>query len=100
MQLSVTLIAVISQQLLPHASGKGRLASYEIMIMTPAIANLIREHKTNRIYSSIQTGQRLGMVTMDQCLIRLYNDGRITGDTAIHRSHNPEEVRQKIMGGL
>lgn len=98
MQLSVTMIAVISQQLLPHASGKGRLAAYEIMIMTPAIANLIREHKTNRILSAMQTGQKLGMVTMDGFLLDLYKQGRITAETAIHRSHHPEDVRQKIMG--
>lgn len=98
MQLSVTMIAIISQQLLPHASGKGRLAAYEVMIMTPAIANLIRERKTNRILSSIQTGQKLGMITMDQYLLNLYHAGKITGETAIYRSQHPEDVRQKIMG--
>jgi len=99
MQLSVTMAAVISQQLLPHASGKGRVAAYEIMIMTSAIANLIRERKTNRILSSIQTGQKLGMITMDQHLIDLFNAGKITGEIAINRAQHPEEVRQKIMGG-
>ncbi len=98
MQLSVTLIAVISQQLLPHASGKGRLAAYEIMIMTPAIANLIRERKTNRILSSMQTGQKLGMVTMDGFLLNLYRQNKITAESAIYRAHHPEDVRQKIMG--
>jgi twitching motility protein PilT len=97
MQLSVTLNAVISQQLLPHASGKGRLAAYEIMIMTPAIANLIRERKTNRILSSVQTGSKMGMITMDQYLLNLVKAGKITAETAIYRSHHPEDVRQKIM---
>jgi len=97
MQLSVTLVAVISQQLLGHASGKGRLAAYEIMIMTPAIANLIRERKTNRIISSIQTGQKLGMVTMDQFLLGLYNQKLITAEDCIHKSHNADEMRQAIL---
>lgn len=97
MQLSVTLVAVISQQLLGHASGKGRLAAYEIMIMTPAIANLVRERKTNRIISNIQTGQKMGMVTMDQYLYGLYSKGDITAEDAIHKSHNPDEMRQLIL---
>ena len=97
MQLSVTMIAVISQQLLGHASGQGRLAAYEIMIMTSAIANLIRERKTNRIISSIQTGQKLGMITMDNFLYNLYSSGDITANDAIYKAHNPEEMRQKIL---
>jgi twitching motility protein PilT len=98
MQLSVTLAAVISQQLLPHASGKGRVAAYEIMIMTPAIANLIRERKTNRVLSSIQTGTKLGMISMDQSLLNLYNAKKITGEVALSRAANPEELRQRMMG--
>src|SRR5208283_2926796 len=72
MQLSISIIAVICQALLPRASGRGRIAAYEIMINTPAISNLIRERKTNRILSSIQTGQKLGMITLDQFLLNLY----------------------------
>ncbi|GMV65491.1 MAG: type IV pilus twitching motility protein PilT [Candidatus Omnitrophica bacterium] len=97
MQLSVTLAAVISQQLLPHASGKGRVAAYEIMIMTPAIANLIRERKTNRVLSSIQTGTKLGMISMDQYLLNLYNQKKITGEVALSRAANPEELRQRLL---
>ena len=99
MQLSVTMIAVISQQLLGHASGKGRVAAYEIMIMTSAIANLIRERKTNRIISSIQTGTKLGMITMDAFLFNLYKEGNITASDAIYRAQNPEEMRGKILTG-
>ena len=98
MQLSVTMAAVISQQLLGHASGKGRVAAYEIMIMTPAIANLIRERKTNRILSSIQTGTRLGMISMDQSLLNLYNSGAISGADALSRAANVEELRQRMLG--
>ncbi len=97
MQLSVTLIASISQALLGRASGKGRVAAYEIMIMTAAIANLIRERKTNRVISSIQTGGKLGMVTLDQFLYNLWSRGVITAEDAIERAHEPEEQRQKIL---
>lgn len=97
MQLSVTLIASISQALLGRASGKGRVAAYEIMIMTPAIANLIRERKTNRILSNIQTGGKLGMITMDQFLYNLYSRGIITPEDCIERAHEPDEMRKKIL---
>lgn len=97
MQLSVTLIASISQALLGRAGGKGRIAAYEIMIMTPAIANLIRERKTNRIISEIQTGGKLGMTTMDSFLTGLYEKGLITAEDCIERAHNPDEVRRKIL---
>ncbi len=97
MQLSVTMAAVIAQQLLPHASGKGRVAAYEIMIMTPAIANLIRERKTNRILSSIQTGTKLGMISLDQSLLNLYNQKKITGEVALSRAANPDELRQRML---
>src|SRR5690606_5305952 len=96
-QLSVTLIASISQTLLGRASGKGRVAAYELMVMTPASANLIRERKTNRITSAIQTGGKLGMVTMDQFLYNLYKKGVIKPEDAVERSHEPEEMRKKIL---
>ncbi|MCA9443389.1 MAG: type IV pili twitching motility protein PilT, partial [Candidatus Omnitrophica bacterium] len=79
-------------------SGKGRVAAYEIMIMTPAISNLIRERKTNRILSSIQTGTKLGMISMDQSLLNLYNAGKITGEDALARAANVEELRQRMLG--
>lgn len=97
MQLSVTLIASISQALLGRASGKGRVAAYELMIMTPAIANLIRERKTNRILSAIQTGGRLGMITMDMFLYNLYSKGIITPENAVDRAHEADEMRKKIL---
>ncbi|MFB3785709.1 MAG: type IV pilus twitching motility protein PilT [bacterium] len=97
MQLSVTLIASISQALLGRASGKGRVAAYEIMVMTPAIANLIRERKTNRILSAIQTGGKLGMITMDMFLYNLYTRGIITPEDCIERAHEPDEMRKKIL---
>jgi twitching motility protein PilT len=98
MQLSISIVAVICQALLPRASGRGRIAAYEIMINTPAISNLIRERKTNRILSSIQTGQKLGMITLDQFLLNLYQRGEITAELALERAHDAEDLRGKLMG--
>lgn len=69
--LSESLRAVISQTLLKTADGSGRVAAHEIMVGTPAIRNLIRENKVAQMYSAIQTGQKLGMRTLDQSLVDL-----------------------------
>jgi twitching motility protein PilT len=95
--LSVALKTVISQTLLPRASGKGRVAAFEIMHNTPAVANLIREKKTNRITSVIQTGAKMGMITLDDFLLTLYRRGTITGEMALERAHYPDEMRVKLM---
>ena len=95
-QLSVALIAVISQQLLKRANGKGRVAAYEILMMTPAIANLVRESKTYRIDSAIQTGRKLGMMLLDDNLCELYARGVITEEACIHRSRKVDYVREKV----
>ena len=95
--LSVMLKTVISQTLMPRASGKGRIAAYEIMHMTPAVANLVREHKTNRIISTIQTSSKFGMITMDDFMISLYRRGEITAEMCMERAHYPTEMREKIM---
>ncbi len=96
-QLAVSLRAVIAQTLLPRASGKGRIAAYEIMMNTAAIQNLIREKKTYRITSIIQTSSKLGMTTMDDHLLHLYNEGKITGEVAIERAHDPTTMRENII---
>ncbi|GAB4321681.1 MAG: type IV pilus twitching motility protein PilT [Candidatus Sumerlaeia bacterium] len=98
--LSVALKAVISQTLLPRASGKGRIAAYEIMHNTPAVANLIRERKIERIVSVLQTSTKLGMITMDDYLLNLYRRGLITGEIALERAHYPDEMRVKMMAGV
>lgn len=95
-QLSNNLVAIISQQLLPRASGPGRVPANEIMIATPAIRNLIREGKTHQIPSTIQTSGNLGMFTMDQCLRDLYMKGIITLDEALARCQNQEELKKMI----
>ena len=87
--LSESLKAVVSQTLLKKTGG-GRIAAHEIMIGTPAIRNLIREGKVAQMYSAIQTGQKLGMQTLDQCLMDLVNKKAITRDIARERAKLPE----------
>lgn len=87
--LSESLKAVISQTLLKKQGG-GRVAAHKIMIGTPAIRNLIREDKVAQMYSSIQTGQSLGMQTLDQCLIDLVNRKVITREQARERARMPD----------
>ncbi len=99
-QLANNLIAIISQQLLPRASGPGRIPTNEIMLATPAIRNLIRENKTHQIPSMIQTGHSHGMMSMDQCLRDQYMKGLITLEEAMTRCQNVEELKKMInLGG-
>ncbi|MBE1426209.1 twitching motility protein PilT [Desulfomicrobium macestii] len=95
-QLSSTLKAVISQRLLPNASGTGRIPAVEIMVSTPGISNLIRQGKDDMIYSSIETGMQLGMQTMEQCLIRLITEGKIGMETGLSAARNENLLRQRL----
>jgi len=94
-QLSSNLIAVLSQNLCPKATGRGRVAAYEFMVVTPAIANLIRENKTYRIDSSIQTGKKLGMQLLDEHLWRLYDSGVITLEEMLDKGRQPGALQDK-----
>ena len=96
-QLASVIQAVISQQLLPKADGKGRVAAHEIMIATPAIRNLIREDKIHQIDTSIQTGGKFRMQTMDASLVDLYNRGLIRKDIALTQAVNQEEIKKYIV---
>ncbi len=91
MQLSLFLKGVISQRLMPRKSG-GRIAAREILINTPAIANLIRENKVAQIKTSIQTSSEFGMTTMDQDLKRLYEIGEVEKEVALAHMTNPEAL--------
>jgi twitching motility protein PilT len=99
-QLSGNLIAVLSQALCPLATGKGRIAAYEFMVVTPAIANLIRENKTYRIDSSIQTGKRLGMQLLDEHLWQLYDSGKITLEEMLDKGRTPGALQDKAMARI
>jgi twitching motility protein PilT len=96
-QLSTNLIAVLSQVLCPLATGRGRIAAYEFMVVTPAISNLIRESKTYRIDSSIQTGKKLGMQLLDEHLWNLYDMGKITLEEMLDKARQPGALHDKAM---
>ena len=93
-QLASTLQAVISQALLARKDGKGRIASRELMIVTPAISNLIREAKTHMIYNAIDTGAKFGMVSMDQALANLVRRNMVTFEEAASKVHSAESFQQ------
>ncbi|MCK4752853.1 MAG: type IV pilus twitching motility protein PilT [Planctomycetes bacterium] len=96
-QLSSNLMAVLSQALCPLATGKGRVAAYEFMVVTPAIANLIRENKAYRIDSSIQTGKKLGMQLLDEHLWQLYDSGKIVLEEMMAQARQPGALQDKAM---
>jgi twitching motility protein PilT len=95
-QLSTSLIAVLSQALLPTIDRPGRVAAYEFLVVTPAIANLIRENKTFRIDSAIQTGKKFGMQLLDDHLWQLWEGGRISPEEAADKSRDPGAMSSKF----
>ena len=100
LQLSISLVAVFSQCLLPklqpNGVKKGRVMAQEIMIVNSAISNLNREQKTAQIYSAIQTGVQIGMQTLDMCLKDLVQKKLVDPKDAIIKSQRPEEFRRSI----
>src|SRR5271165_2455549 len=94
-QLSVAIIGILAQALLPR-KPKGLVAAYEMLVVTPAIANLIRENKTYRIDSSIQTGRKHGMFLLDESLFKLWKDGLCEKEECLARSSKPAALAAKI----
>lgn len=95
-QLASSIVAVISQLLLVRADTKGRIAAFEIMISTPSIQALIRDNKTFRITSDIQTGAKYGMVTLDAYLMSLYEKGYISYGDLITKAQDPQSIVAKL----
>jgi len=95
-QLSINLVAVLSQTLCRRIGGKGRVAAYEFMVITPAISNLIRENKTYRINSAIQTGKKYDMQLMDDHLWRLYQEKKIDKAEMIAHARDPNQIRERL----
>src|SRR6187401_2479127 len=95
-QLSTVLQAVISQLLLPRSDKPGRVAIFEIMINTPSISALIRDNKSFRINSDIQTGAKYGMLTLDSFLLEKYQAGMISQEEVITKSYDPTTILQKL----
>ena len=95
-QLASSLIAVLCQALMPRKDIRGMIAAFEFMVITNAIANLIRENKVFRIPSSIQTGKKFGMQLLDDHLFQLYSEGKVDEEEAIVRSQQPGEMADKV----
>lgn len=95
-QLSTVLQAVISQLLIPRIDKPGRVAVFEIMVNTPSIGALIRDNKTFRIQSDIQTGAKFGMVTLDSFLLEKYEAGMIAEEEVITKAQDPTTIIQKL----
>ncbi|MCC6728251.1 MAG: PilT/PilU family type 4a pilus ATPase [Chthonomonadales bacterium] len=99
LRLSVSLRGVVSQKLLPRADGEGRVAAVEVMVVTPTIAKMLEDGKSEDIYSQIrQAGQETywGMQTMNQCLLRFVRAGVITAEEALASAGNYTEMRQML----
>ena len=94
-QLSVAIIGVLSQTLLPKIGG-GRVAADEMLVITPAVSNLIRENKTFRITSAIQTGHKQGMQLLDDHMFKLWRDGVVEKRDILLKAHSVDELQNKI----
>jgi twitching motility protein PilT len=90
------LLGVVAQTLIPKIGG-GRCAAYEVLVVTPGIANLIRENKTFRIGSAIQTGAKFGMQLMDDALFNLWRDGKVEIEDILAKAHRPDDLAKRIV---
>jgi twitching motility protein PilT len=97
-QLASSLQGVVTQQLVPITSGRGRVVSAEVLVATPAVRNLIREGKTHQIYSAMQAGGKYGMQTMDMSLASLVKAGKISMELALEKCANEQDMRRLIGG--
>lgn len=98
-QLASCLQGVVSQILLPRKDGQGRIAAREVMVMTPAIANLVRDGKTHMIYSAVETGAKFGMIPMDRALATLVIENKIDYNVALSKAHDKETL-MKLCGKM
>ena len=90
------LIGIVAQTLLPKIGG-GRCAAYEILVVTSGIANLIRENKTFRISSAIQTGAKFGMQLMDDALFKLWFEEKVALEEVLSKAHNPDDLAKRVL---
>jgi len=95
-QLSTSIIGILSQTLLPKISG-GRVAAHEMLVVTPAIANLIRENKTFRINSSIQTGHKYGMQLLDDYMFKLWKEGIVSKEEVLIKAAKPDDLSARFI---
>lgn len=97
-QLASIIVGVLSQTLLPTVDGRGRVAAVEVMTASPAIRSMIREGKSHQIPGIIETSQRLGMQTLDQALLNLYERGLVTLDEILLKAQNRDYLRSRLQG--
>jgi twitching motility protein PilT len=95
-QLAGVLEAIISQQLIPAATGSGRVLACEVLIANAAVKNIIREGKVHQLKAIMQTNRQIGMQTMDQALYDLWKENKITAEEAIARSSNHQEMKARV----
>lgn len=95
-QLAMVIEGVISQQLIPTADGRGRVAGFEVMLATPAIRSQIREGKSHQIESTIQTSKGMGMITMDDNLVDLYRNGMISRENALMYAQDQVAMKKNL----
>jgi twitching motility protein PilT len=98
MQLSLALLAILAQRLLPRLDGQGRVPVVEVMVANNAIRNLIREGKTHQMISVMQTGIDLGMQTLDRGLQRAYQEGLISLEDALLHVSDEKAFRSSLGG--
>lgn len=95
-QLAGVLETIISQQLIPAATGSGRVLACEVLIANSAVKNIIREGKVHQLKAIMQTNRQIGMQTMDQALYDLWKENKISTEEAIARSSNPQEMKARV----
>jgi twitching motility protein PilT len=95
-QLAATLRGVVTQTLVPTLDGKGRAVATEVLVVTPAVSNLVREAKTHQIFSAMQAGGNLGMQTMDKSLADLVKRGKISREMAEEKAHDRDNLEQLL----
>lgn len=96
-QFANVLEAVVSQQLIPTADGRGRVAAFEVLHANPAVRNLIREGKTHQLANVMQTNRKAGMITMDDAIVQLYSEFKINREMALQFAQDPESIKNKLM---
>jgi len=95
-QLAFVLEGIITQTLLPKAKGRGRAMAAEILVVTPAVRALIRDDKIHQIYSTMQSGKKYGMQTMNDALYNLYMSREVAEEECLRASHDPNEFLRMI----
>ncbi|MCX7785149.1 MAG: PilT/PilU family type 4a pilus ATPase [candidate division WOR-3 bacterium] len=99
-QFSISILAIFAQRLLPRATGRGRIGTFEIMVATPAVRNLIRERKIEHLQSAIHSSISEGSCTFDMALAEHYRAGKITFDTALANAFDPRALREMVEFGI